>query len=198
MSDAVPSPAAKAVVIGASAGAVEALMHILPELPKNYPLAVLIVIHLPPDSDSTLVSLLAGRCRINVKEAEDKETICPGIVYLAPPNYHLLVEPDFSVSLSSDEPVLYSRPSIDVLFESAADAYGTSLAGVVLTGGNSDGAQGLRKIDAAGGTAIVQEPGSAAFPEMPKAALNACPKARTVSLSELVTVLKDELPRILR
>jgi len=188
----------RAVAIGASAGAVDALLQILPGLPKDYPLALLMVVHLPPNSESTLAPLLAFRCQIGVKEAEDKEPISPGIAYLAPPNYHLLIEPEFTLSLSSEEPVLFSRPSIDVLFESAADAYGSSLAGVVLTGGNSDGTRGLRAVEAAGGLALVQTPDSAACPEMPRSALHGCSSARPLSLLELATVLKEELPRILR
>lgn len=188
----------RAVAIGASAGAVDALLHILPSLPKEYPLAVLMVVHVPPDSDSTLAMLLAGRCAITVKEAEDKEPIRPGVAYLAPPNYHLLVEPDLLLSLSSEEPVHYSRPSIDVLFESAADAFGDSLAGVILTGANSDGARGLRAVVAAGGIALVQQPEGAEASTMPRAALEACPTARALSLEEIAAALKDELPRMLR
>lgn len=188
----------QAVVIGASAGAVDALLQILPALPKDYALAVMIVVHLPPDSVSTLAPLLASRCQVMVKEGEDKEPVCAGTVYLAPPNYHLLIEPDFTLSLSSEEPVHFSRPSIDVLFESAADAYGSSVAGVVLTGGNADGANGLRRIDAAGGLAFVQRPDTAAYFEMPRAALLACPTARSLDLGELATALTKELPSTLR
>jgi two-component system chemotaxis response regulator CheB len=184
----------EAVAIGASAGAVDALLQILPELPRSYPLALLIVVHLPPDSKSTLPELLASRSQIKVKEAEDKEPILPGTGYLAPPNYHLLVEPDFTLSLSSEEPVYFSRPSIDVLFESAADAFGDALAGAILTGGNSDGARGLKAVAAAGGLAVVQDPGTAACAEMPQAALKACPAARVVTLAELADAMKRELP----
>ena len=134
--------APEAVVIGASAGALEALSSLLPALPSDYRLPILIVVHLPPDKTSLLAELLRARCAIRVREAEDKEPIEPGVVYFAPPDYHLLVEQDRRLSLSDDEPVLFSRPSIDVLFESAADAYGGGLIGVVLTGANSDGANG--------------------------------------------------------
>ncbi len=198
MSDAVSIRTFQAVVIGASAGAVEALLQILPELPKDYPLALLIVVHLPPDTESSLASLLASRCRIEIKEAEDKEPIRPGTAYLAPPNYHLLIEPDLTLALSSDEPVLFSRPSIDVLFESAADAFGDALAGIVLTGGNADGAHGLKMIEENGGLVLVQSPEEALHPEMPRAALHASVKARALPLRELAAVLKEELPRSLR
>ncbi len=195
MNEIVSTHTLQAVVIGASAGAVDALMHLLPDLPADYPLALLIVVHLPPDCESTLASLLASRSRITIKEAEDKEPIRPGTAYVAPPNYHLLVEPDFSLSLSSEEPVLFSRPSIDVLFESAADAYGDSLAAVVLTGGNSDGANGLKAVGAAGGVTLVQDPSTASSPDMPRAALAACAAARSLDLGALAAVLREELPR---
>ncbi|MES2705306.1 MAG: chemotaxis protein CheB [Verrucomicrobiota bacterium] len=192
-----PQAAAAAVVIGASAGAVEALIRILPELPEDYPLPLMIVVHLPPDRESTLAALLNTRCRITVKEAEDKEPIRPGTAYLAPPDYHLLIEPEFLLSLSNEEPVLYSRPSIDVLFESAADAYGSGLTGIILTGANSDGARGLRAVRAAGGLALVQIPEEADADTMPRAALAACPGARALTLAQITGALKTELPRAL-
>jgi len=198
MTEPIANQTIQAVAIGASAGAVDALLQVLSSLPKDYPLPLLIVVHLSPESESPLASLLADRCTIAVKEAEDKEPIRPGTAYLAPPNYHLLVEPELCLSLSNEEPVLFSRPSIDVMFESAADAYGDALAGVVLTGGNADGAQGLQKIENAGGLALVQHPASAAYPEMPRAALAACPTARTLHLAELGTFLKEELPQLNR
>jgi two-component system chemotaxis response regulator CheB len=196
MNESPPTRALEAVVIGASAGAVDALLQILPALPGDYPLALLIVVHLPPDTKSTLAPLLASRCQIAVKEAEDKEPIRSATAYVAPPAYHLLIEPDFTLSLSNEPPVHFSRPSIDVLFESAADAYGNSLVGVVLSGGNSDGARGLLAVETAGGLAFVQDPGTAAYSEMPRAALDACPSARSLSLPDLVTVLKRELPSV--
>lgn len=183
----------QALVIGGSAGSVGALLRILPPLPKDYPLAIMVVVHLPPDCDSTLATLLRDRCQIPVKEAEDKEPICPGVVYIAPPNYHLLVEPDFQLSLSQDEPVLFSRPAIDVLFESAADAYGDALAGVVLTGASSDGARGLRAVGAAGGLAFVQTPSTAEASTMPQSALDACPSARILDLAGLSAALQTDI-----
>ncbi len=188
----------QALVIGASAGAVEALLRVLPALPKDFPLAVIIVVHLPPQSDSQLAALLGSRCQMTVKEAEDKEPILPGTVYFAPPNYHLLVEPDLCLSLSSDEPVLYSRPSIDVLFESAADAYGDRLAGLILTGANSDGARGLRAVADAGGLALVQDPETANAQAMPLAALASCPEAQALNLAQLTEALSTKLSQALR
>lgn len=183
----------RALVIGGSAGALGALLQFLPALPSDFPLPVMLVVHLPPEGESLLPSLLNNRCRLTVKEAEDKEPIRAGIIYVAPPNYHLLVEPDFHLSLSQDAPVLYSRPSIDVLFESAADAYGDGLAGLVLTGASSDGARGLHAVAAAGGRAYVQNPATAEVAAMPQAALAACPDAHVLSLPQAASVLQTEL-----
>ncbi|MES2476305.1 MAG: chemotaxis protein CheB [Verrucomicrobiota bacterium] len=188
MTDPTPRPPA-AVVIGASAGAIDALSVILPALPTSFPLPVLIVVHVPGHPQSMLAELFGNRCALLVKEAEDKETIRPGTVYFAPSDYHLLVEPDFTLSLSSDEPVLYSRPAIDVLFQSAADAYGDGLTGIILTGANSDGAAGLRAIRDAGGTALIQDPATAQGTAMPRAAITACPDARVASLAEIAAFL---------
>ena len=179
----------KAVVIGASAGAVQALLRILPSLPAGYPLPLLIVVHVPSDRTNALVPLLQSKCRLVVKEAEDKEPILPGVAYFAPSDYHLLVEGDGSLALSSDEPVNHSRPSIDVLFESAADAFGSTLAGVILTGANDDGSVGLRAVAAAGGVAIVEDPAEAMAPAMPTAALRACPSAQPLKQEEIVSRL---------
>jgi two-component system chemotaxis response regulator CheB len=181
---------AEAIVIRASAGALEALSAILPALPQGFELPVLVVVHVPPDRRSVLSELFEAKCRVPVKEAEDKEPIVGGTVYFAPPDYHLLVEADRCLALSSDEPVLFSRPSIDVLFESAADAYGPALIGVVLTGANQDGAKGLRAIVAAGGAALVQEPQGAFAPAMPEAAIASVPGAGILSLDQIAAHLK--------
>jgi len=183
--------APEAVVIGASAGALEVLSSLLPALPLDYRLPILIVVHLPPDKTSLFAELLRARCAIRVREAEDKEPIEPGVVYFAPPDYHLLVEEDKRLSLSDDEPVLFSRPSIDVLFESAADAYAGGLIGVVLTGANSDGANGLKAVVEAGGVAVVQSPGSAYAVAMPEAAIAACPAARVLPVNEIAAYLRE-------
>jgi two-component system, chemotaxis family, protein-glutamate methylesterase/glutaminase len=183
--------APEAIVIGASAGALEALSSLLPGLPADYRLPILVVVHLPPDKTSLLAELLRVRCAIRVREAEDKEPIEPGVVYFAPPDYHLLVEEDKRLSLSDDEPVLFSRPSIDVLFESAADAYAGGLIGVVLTGANSDGANGLKAVVEAGGVAVVQSPGSAYAVAMPEAAIAACPAARVLPVNEIAAYLRE-------
>lgn len=179
----------KAVVIGASAGAVQALQTILPALAAGYELPVLVVVHVPPDRANMLVPLLQAKCEIAVKEAEDKEVLAPGAVYFAPSDYHLLVETKESLALSIDEAVNYSRPSIDVLFQSAADTYGPGLVGVVLTGANHDGAAGLRAIVDAGGLAVVEDPASAYAADMPLAALEACPSARIMNLDAIAAYL---------
>ena len=181
----------EAVVIGASAGAVDALSAILPTLPPDYPLPLLLVVHLPADKKSILTELFRAKCRLDVREAEDKEPIRGATAYFAPPDYHLLVEPDRRLSLSSEEPVQYSRPSIDVLFETAVDAYGAALLGIILTGANDDGARGLRAVHQAGGTALVQRPDLAYAATMPQAALTACPEARPLSLKEIAAYLKE-------
>lgn len=185
------SAKAEAVVIGASAGALEALSVVLPALPADYGLPLMIVVHVPPDKKSLLAELFQAKCAIEVREAEDKEPLRGGTAYFAPPDYHMLVEVDRSLSLSSDEPVLYSRPSVDVLFESAADAYGAGLVAIVLTGANEDGARGLRAVAQAGGLAIVQNPLGAYAAQMPQAAIAACPGAAVLSLKEIAMFLQE-------
>lgn len=181
---------AKAIVIGASAGALEALSAILPALPESFKLPIMIVVHVPPDRKSVLSELFRAKCDLLVKEAEDKEPILGGTVYFAPPDYHLLVETDKCLALSGDEPLLFSRPSIDVLFESAADAYGAGLIGIVLTGANQDGATGLRAIVEAGGTAFVQSPQGAFASAMPEAAIKSVPSALVMPLERIATCLQ--------
>lgn len=179
----------KAVAIGGSAGAVQALSQILPALPADYPVPVLVVVHVPPDRENALVPLFQRKCAIMVKEAEDKEPAKGGVVYFAPSDYHLLVEADGSLSLSSDELVNHSRPSIDVLLESAADAFGGGLVGVVLTGANDDGAAGLAAVAQAGGVALVQDPAAADAPAMPQAALLSAPGATVLGLEAIAPYL---------
>jgi two-component system chemotaxis response regulator CheB len=180
----------EAVVIGVSAGGIKALGVILPALPHDFPVPIMIVIHLPPSRKSIVADLFQDKCPLQVREAEDKERLVPGVVYFAPPDYHLLVESDHSLSLSSEEPVMFSRPSIDVLFETAADAYGAGLVGIILTGANPDGAQGLKAVAAAGGRTVVQTPGNAFAPAMPEAALQSCPDAQTMELEDIALYLQ--------
>jgi two-component system, chemotaxis family, protein-glutamate methylesterase/glutaminase len=179
----------EAVVIGGSAGSVVVLGEILPGLPARFP-PVLVVVHLPPSHPSLLVDIFAGRCAMGVREAEAFEKIERGSIYFAPSDYHLLVEVDGSCALSVGAPVHFSRPSIDVLFESAAYAYGTGLVGVVLTGASHDGARGLAAIEAGGGVALVQDPETAEIETMPRAALAAAPSAHVLSVSRLISELR--------
>ena len=172
-------------MIGVSAGGLDALTTVLPALPAGFALPVIVVQHLHPSQDSSQVELLAPRCRLTVKEAQDKEPVRPGYVYTAPADYHLLVEPDETFSLSIDERVSYARPSIDVLFESAVSVWGAALVGVVLTGANHDGANGLRQIRQRGGLAIVQDPATAQHPAMPQAALAAAKPDCVLPLAEI-------------
>ncbi len=180
----------EAVVIGASAGALEALSVILPALPAQFPLPIFVVVHVPPDKRSMLAELFRAKCEIDVREAEDKEPIRAGTAFFGPPGYHLLVETAQSLSLSMDEPIMFSRPSIDVLFETAADVYGPDLIAIVLTGANHDGAAGLRAVVEAGGAALVQNPHGAFASAMPEAAIAACPSANVMSLAAITEYLK--------
>lgn len=175
----------EAIAIGVSAGGLSALEKILPKLDKYIPMPVFIVQHISPDSDNYLPKHFDARSFVTVKEGEDKEKATPGTVYFAPPNYHLMVEYERTISLSTEGRVNYSRPSIDVLFDTAADAYGNKLIGVILTGANSDGALGLKKIKKFGGLTIVQSPETAEADAMPKAAIEAVEVDHILPLDEI-------------
>ncbi|MDB5860049.1 MAG: chemotaxis protein CheB [Ramlibacter sp.] len=161
------------VAIGASAGGIDALFTLLRGLRQPFRGSVVVVLHLPEDHESRLVEVFAARLAIDVREAQPGAPVASGKLYFAPPGYHLLVEADRTFALSCDPPVRFSRPSIDVLFESCADAYGPELAGMVLTGANEDGARGLAAIKARGGLTAVQDPAEAAHAAMPLAAIAA-------------------------
>lgn len=161
-----------AVVVGASAGGVEALLTIFKDLPCDFGLPIIVVLHLPDERRSQLAEVFERRLSIAVKEAGDKEPIIPATLYFAAPGYHLSVEDDYSFSFSQEARVHYSRPSIDYLFESAADAYQQRLAAILLTGANQDGAQGLETVKLRGGLTIVQDPEEALVATMPQAALD--------------------------
>jgi two-component system chemotaxis response regulator CheB len=159
------------LVMGGSAGALDALARILPHLTARCLVPVAIVVHLAPARSNGLAEVLRTTSALSVKDAEDKEPLQAGTIYVAPPDYHLLIERAGTLALSMDAPVLYSRPAIDVLFESAADARGAGVAGVLLSGASADGAHGLAAIAEAGGVTIVQSPASARAANMPQAAL---------------------------
>lgn len=163
--------AIRLVAIGASAGGVEALGLLLQALPATTHVAVVVVLHLPRDRPSLLPALYAQRCALPVREAGDKEPVLPGTVYFAAPDYHLLIEQDFTFSLSVDAPVHHSRPAIDVTLESAAYAYGRQMLGIILTGASADGAFGLAVVRQQGGLAWVQDPLEAVAGTMPAAAI---------------------------
>jgi two-component system, chemotaxis family, protein-glutamate methylesterase/glutaminase len=174
-----------AVVIGASSGGIDAIINILMSLKEGFPVPIVIVQHLSPKSDGYIIEYLNKLSRINVKEAEEKEGILQGNVYIAPPNYHLLIERDRTLSLTVEPKVNYSRPAIDVLFESAADAYNNKLIGIILTGANSDGSKGLKRIKELGGITIVQDPKNAEVDTMPMAAIDVTEVDYILPLNEI-------------
>lgn len=179
----------RVVVIGVSAGGVVALRTLLGDLPADFPLPVLVVQHISAEAGSALPRLLDQLCTISVREADERASIAAATVYLAPPNYHLLLESDGSLSLSADPHVSFARPSVDVLFRSAAEAFGAGVAGVILTGANFDGAAGLKEIKTHGGLAIVQDPADAEYAQMPLAALAATPVDHILPLAQIAALL---------
>ena len=178
------------VVIGGSAGAIEVLHQVLGRLPETFGPATAIVIHVPPDGPHLLTEIFTTQGGLKVKLAEDKEPIVGGTIYFATPDYHLLIEKGRTFALSLDERVHFSRPAIDVLFQSAAEAYGDRVMGVILSGANADGADGLRAIAAAGGIAAVQSLECAEMIAMPAAALQAVPQAIEVDAASLGDLLR--------
>lgn len=183
----------KAVVIGVSAGGFNALRVVLAGLPDTFPAPVIIVQHRMPSADNYLVTYLNDHCSLTVKEAEEKEKIVSRTVYIAPPDYHLLVEKNTTFSLSVDELVCFARPSIDVLFETAAAAYKAALIGIILTGANTDGSDGIRAIKAAGGLTISQDPQTAEVSVMPLAAIATKSVDFIMPLEDIPLFLKDLL-----
>lgn len=173
-----------AIVIGASAGGVNALIDILPGLPRAFPYPVVTVLHVMRGRQNQLVEVFGQRLALRVEEAADKGQPMPGTLYFAPADYHLSIETDGTFSLSLEPPVHFARPAIDITMESAADVYGPELMGILLTGANSDGATGLAAIGAAGGLTVVQDPAEAQVNVMPNEAI----RLRT---PDLVLPLRD-------
>lgn len=200
MMEAFARTAPQAIVIGASAGGVDALSALLPQLNPRAHYSALVVLHLRRERGSLLPRLFARQCAMTVREAEDKEPVRPGHIYFAPPDYHLLVECEDTageawLALSVDEPEHFSRPSIDVLFESAAECWGERVVGILLSGGNEDGAQGLDCIARAGGLTIVQDPAEAEVPRMPAAALEMCARIdHVLPVARIGRLLHDLVP----
>jgi len=161
----------KVVIIGGSAGSLNALMHILPELTPLKGFAIVIVVHRKSTDEQTLEDLISLKASIPLKLVEDKTELLPGFVYVAPSNYHLLFEKDGFLALDTSEKINYSRPSIDVSFESAAEIYGETLVGILLSGSNADGTKGLQAIKSHGGKVVVQNPLAAEMPFMPNNAI---------------------------
>jgi two-component system chemotaxis response regulator CheB len=179
-----------AVVIGASAGGVEALGVLLPALPATTTLPFVIVLHMPPREPSAVVGVFSTRCAIAVREASDKEDVAGGVVWFAPPDYHLMIESARTFALSIEAPVNYSRPSIDVLFESAARVYGRSLLAIVLTGASADGAEGAAAVCEAGGVLVVQDPATAEMPFMPSSTMARVRPHGLGNLQEIAALLR--------
>ena len=181
----------EAIVIGTSAGGLNALQKILGPLPADFPLPMLVVQHRLPAADDFLTFSLNESCALSVKEAEEKELLKPGFIYIAPANYHLLVERDKTLSLTIDAKVCYARPSIDVLFETAAEAYLSALVGIILTGANNDGTVGLKKIKEKGGLTIAQDPATAESDVMPLSAIRENVVDKMLSLAEIASFLRQ-------
>lgn len=177
------------VVIGGSAGGVDALIGLLPEIPVDYRSTVVCILHVPADRDSRLAELFDLRAALPVREARDKEQLEPGVIYFAGSGYHLSIERDRCFSLSCEPPVQFARPAIDVLMESAADAYGPAMAGILLTGANHDGADGMCRIRERGGLTVVQDPNEAQASAMPEEAIRRCAPDLVLPLSAIRTLL---------
>lgn len=186
-------PSYKAIVIGVSAGGLQALTEIIPCLPENFPLPIVIVQHRKHGSEDHLISYLNERSPLTVVAATIGGSLQTGFIYIAPSGYHLLVERDGCFSLSLDAPVNYSIPSIDVLFDSAAICYQEKLIGIILTGANHDGSLGLKNINFYHGLSLVQCPDSAEYPAMPVAAINASSVDHILPLNEIANFLNNLL-----
>lgn len=181
------------IAIGGSAGALDALLQILPALPATLTVPVALVMHLQPNHPSLLPSIFAAKCSRAVAEINDNDPLRASTLHIAPPNHHLQIERSGHFLLSSDAPVRHSRPSIDVFFESVADEYGDRAVGVLLSGTNSDGAEGLRKLRVEGSRTIVQSPDTALRDAMPRAALSICSRHLVLSPREI----RDYLSRLM-
>jgi two-component system, chemotaxis family, protein-glutamate methylesterase/glutaminase len=181
----------EAVVIGTSAGGLGVLSYLFERLPVNYFLPVIVVQHRYRDQKNLLEDVLQHKCMIKIKQADEKEKIKNGVVYIAPPDYHLLIEDDHTFSLSADKHIKFSRPSIDVLFESASLVYQKRLVGIILTGANSDGAEGLLTIKKNGGFTIAQDPSEAQYAYMPQAAIKVDSAEKIWNLKQISSFLLE-------
>lgn len=181
----------EALIIGGSAGSLDVLLKVLPELQAALPFPIIIVLHRKPGKENMLVDLLNTKTPLTVKDIEEKEMLKPGIIYIVPPSYHLLIENNKSLSLDASEKVNYSRPSIDVTFESAAEVFGSGLVCILLSGANSDGTKGLEKVKTNGGQTIIQNPASAISRFMPEHALEKVPIDLVLSPKEIAKYINQ-------
>lgn len=181
----------EALIIGGSAGSLDVLLKVLPELDAHLPFPIIMVLHRKSGKDSMLTDLLANKTKMPVKELEEKEEIKPAIVYITPPNYHLLIENDKTFSLDASEKVNFSRPSIDVTFESAAEVYQDQLVCLLLSGSNNDGTYGLQKVKEHGGITLIQDPASAVVPHMPEYALKNAIIDKVLNIEEMAAYINQ-------
>lgn len=179
------------IAIGASAGGVEALKIVLQGLKKPSQSSVLIVLHFPPEGPNLLPEIYRDICDFEIKEAESGERMLPETVYIAPPNYHLSAESDWTLSLSTEEPVNFSRPSIDILMDSVAVSMGELGVGILLTGSNHDGAAGMHRISESKGLTVIQDPEEADFPEMPRSCLKFFRPDHVLPLEEIQKLISN-------
>lgn len=179
----------EAIVIGLSSGGMSAMKLLFSRLPEDFKTPIVVVQHINARSDSQWIHLLNNQSNLLIKEVDEKEQIVPGTIYIAPPNYHLLIEKDKTFSLTIDERVNYARPSIDVLFESAAESYSNKLIGIVLTGSNHDGSNGIKRIKELGGLAIIQDPDTAESPYMPRSAITGIEPDYILPLENIIELL---------
>ncbi|MGV3459829.1 MAG: chemotaxis protein CheB [Flavobacterium sp.] len=181
----------KVLIIGGSAGSLEVLLQVIPQLVSVKPFAMILVLHRKSSEDNTLEELISLKTNIPVKEVEDKTALVPGSIYIAPADYHLLFEKDCTLSLDVSEKIHYSRPSIDVAFESAAEVYGKTVTAVLLSGANADGTAGLKAVRLMGGTVIVQDPATADMPYMPQSAVDNLQADKIVNVVELTQYIQQ-------
>jgi len=179
----------EAIVIGVSSGGLNAMKILFSLLPADFSMPIIVVQHVGARSENVWIQLLNNHCKVEIKEADEKEKIEKGKIYVAPPNYHLLIEKNKTFSLTVDERVNYARPSIDVLFETASEAYQTHLIGVVLTGANNDGSNGIKCIKERGGLTIVQQPDTAESSYMPASAIATSKPDYILPLEEIIKLL---------
>jgi len=178
------------LMIGGSAGSLEVILEILPQLRSDLDYAIVLVMH-RRSGDSLLTGLLSDRTKLEVREAEEKEAIRPGVIYIAPADYHLLIEQDKTFSLDFSEKIHYSRPAIDASFETAAEAFGSSLVGILLSGANADGAEGLLRIKEAGGLTIAQDPEEASVSYMPQQAIENNAASQILTTRQIIDLMNE-------